>query len=216
MRSVPLLFSSVTLIAACSSTVTGTGETGAAPVDPAGNGPAPFGLPGKRAFVTSGTYAANFGADFGHALDAADADCYGTAKLAGLEGRWVAYLDDGETGLVRRIQNVGPWYARRVDAHGAETWHEVFANTANFHEPVPNATLDTDEHGRTVSGGAWTGVREDGSSDSNITCGGWSTTKPSSPLLQGEVGYIGFENKEWRAGFAAPCASLQHLYCFEQ
>ena len=200
--------------AACSSTVVGTG--GPAPSEtraPASPEPAgPPGPPGKRVFVTAEEYPADF-----PTLASADGACLNAARSAGLDGAWVAYLDDGKLGLARRIADVGPWYMRRVDGTGGVTWTEVFANAVNFHEPVDYAELDADENGRIIlGGGAWTGVREDGSSDDTTTCAAWTKRDASENLVKGEVGFLGDGTKAWRAGFLAPCSASEHLYCFEQ
>jgi hypothetical protein len=76
--------------------------------------------PPKRMFVTSQTYAGNFGG-----AAAADSICATLAEAALLGGKWNAFLSDDSTGALARTREIGPWF--RVDR---ET--KIFNNRTGF------------------------------------------------------------------------------------
>jgi hypothetical protein len=154
----------------------------------------------KRVFATSAAYNGNLGG-----LSGADAKCANSALAGNLGGSWKAWISDGTTNAIDRINDVGPW----VIATGSQV---VFNNKANL-TTTPLINVGIDEQGRSLDGIVWTGTLSDGTRSTH-TCQSWSGTTDV-----GEVGSSDSGNSSWtsdRMDGPAGCANPFHLYCLEQ
>lgn len=178
--------------------------------------PEPAELPdgALRVFVTASSYSGDLGG-----LAGADALCADAAAGAELGGRWIAWLSDGQTDALDRIDGDGPWY--RLDGRRA------FNNAAQL-RAQPLAPLSVDQFGEDVYEDVWTGTDNGGRGvtfEGIDFCADWTSREPyeeregsiwpikaavgSSSATDGWT-YTG----DWQSGLE--CSERNHLYCFEQ
>ena len=168
-------------------------------------------------FVTSTTYAANFGGTASAALTAANGDCQTASTTGGTEaptGTYLAWLGN----------SAGPStnFTTRSVIPYAEVNGTVVA--LSFSSMTTNGTLingiSLSSTGGTVSGSTWTNVAVGGAPSTNTTsttknCSFW-TINSASPS-KGDDGTIGSAAAAWTAGAATvACSSSESLYCFQQ
>jgi Protein of unknown function (DUF1554) len=155
-------------------------------------------------FVTSTTYAGNFGG-----LAGADARCNERARIAGLSGSFVAFLSTISVPAVSRLEGSSGW----VLADG-----QPFANTV---EDIRNGKLfyppRVDEFGKLRPGNetdesVYTGTKFDGSPN-QWNCANWTSSAAAS---QGGSYNATKDHWLWYWGAAeGSCGNAYHIYCFE-
>jgi hypothetical protein len=152
----------------------------------------------KRVFVTSTSYAGNFGG-----LIAGDAICNARAGAAHLGGSWTAWLSDTTTAAIDRI--VDQPYSK-LDGF------KVFAGKAQIAATsLPTWAIDRNEFNvDTVGVQAWTGTNNAGGSISS-NCADWSTNASN------ERGWVGWPATPigWSAYGQLQCNVPNRLLCFE-
>lgn len=169
--------------------------------------PVDSGPPGKRVFLSSNEYTADLRGAAGAATGVAGADalCNLLAQAEGIGGTWTAWISDGATNAVDRIQGTGPWY--RMDGQLA------FLNRANLQTGAKTAIV-VDEKGRSWAQqyihGAWTGTQQTGARSTH-RCSDWTS---SAHVQDGTVGDI-TSGARWSADSVDVCDYPHHLYCFE-
>lgn len=161
----------------------------------------------KRIFVTNSTFNGNLGG-----LDGGDQRCNLSAQLAGLGGKWIAWLSVGADGLspavnaIDRVADVGPWY--RIDGF------LVFQNRAEM-AGAPRAPINCDEKGGMFISGpsnVWTGTRVGGVASLD-DCARWTA---STAATDGVSGSRFATNLNWSEASVTFCSSTYPLYCIEQ
>lgn len=163
----------------------------------------------SRVFVTSLSYNGQFGGTRG-----ADGICATQVGVAGLGGRWVAWLSDSTGNAIDRVKNdVGPW--NRLDGY------RVFDNKAQM-TATPKAPIDVDENHAVIHvDRVWTGTGVGGKLPPGglaADCQDWNTSGSGvSPLPRGAAGSVDFNDKQWTDQTPMlTCDMLAHLYCIEQ
>lgn len=164
--------------------------------------------PARRMFVTSQSYAGDFGG-----VAAADSICNTLAQAAILGGQWKSFLSDSAEGALARLQEVGPWF--RVESNGLRTT-KIFNNRVGF--TVGALAVVNNEYGVSVTDTArvWTGTRADGGTDGSQTCSNW--TSITGYGTDGNPNILLASGPKWMHSGegAAPCNLEKRLYCFEQ
>lgn len=163
----------------------------------------------KRAFVTSTTHVANFGADAAAngqvGVLAADAICQARATAATLPNPtlYKAWVSDGALSAAGRFTAVGPW--SRIDGLVIAT------SMTDLLDGRLGTTLDVDETGAHVAGvQAWTSTTSTGI-NAGATCANWTAGA-------GTLGFVGRANNSdghWTRDAQVDCGTPQRLYCFE-
>jgi hypothetical protein len=169
----------------------------------------------KRVFATSTAYSGDLKTAGGGSSGRAGADqlCNTVAMVAGLGGRWVAWLSD-TTAAIDHVSDVSPWYTTCVDTTVTHCGQgALFATKAELMFD-PAGAIMWDESGQPAPGtGVWTGTAAGGSA-SGQSCQQWSNGTSSS------IGTIGsterYRNGGWTSLQTLGCDSPLHLYCFEQ
>lgn len=178
-------------------TSTGATATGGGTPNPTATATA---IPFNRIFVTSATFAANFGG-----VAAGDTTCQTIATNAGLGGTWGAWLSDSTTDAKARLGTARGFI--RID--GAPFGDTIASITTSPH--IFNA-LHLDEHGADVGTvEVWTGTDADGTK-SSTTCANWTTSLSGTA----QTGSTGAGPGAWTQTAAASCGVPRHLYCFEK
>ncbi len=151
----------------------------------------------KRVFVTSTTVNGGFGG-----LAGGDSICnaIGTGAYPGTT--WVAWLSTSSVNAIDRINDTA---YRLLD--GTEAFSDKAQITTTGKPFFPVAV---DQHGQPVSGNAWSGTTNYGSSVGG--CNDWTT---SSSLVDGTVGNPAVE-ASWSDSAFAACNTLNRLICFQQ
>ena len=160
-------------------------------------------------FLSSATYDGDFVSDPTTptaGLLAADQDCQGLARDAGLPGTFKAWLANSDTPAQERLVDVpGGWFlvdATQVASSIAELLSDAgLANSINENERGADVT---DDAGNVY---AWTGAF------TGSNCQGWST---NNGAYQGDVGDPSTTRSSWSLGPMEPCYVQAHLYCFAQ
>lgn len=166
--------------------------------------PTPTPLPVKRMFVTSLTYAPNFGGLIG-----GDAICSNRAAAAALQGKWVAFLSTSTVNAITRIPN-----ARWVRLDGKT----VFNSTLDIaNELAPLATLNLNEFGQLQTyQSVWTGSAPGGLINTlGYTCQDWTSAATNDLGIMGQDDSN--NNQYWLDASNNNCSFYNHcLYCFEK
>jgi hypothetical protein len=176
-----------------------------------GGAPLSLGQGKKRLFETSARFKGDLvaaaiagGGSVATGLAAGDELCNQAAAAAGLGGIWIAWLSDGTTDAIDRIQDVGPWY--RLD--GAEVFASKAALTGN-----PLVELWVTEKCTISDLAVWTGTLSNGTKAAN-TCNDWRSSASD------QHGLCGFANTttqdKWSEGTTPLCDHAYNLYCFER
>lgn len=158
----------------------------------------------RRVFVTSTTFAADFGGEAG-----ADAACQEVATAAALGGTWRAFLVQSADGLNRHAQANVP-YVRLDGVRVADSW-------ADLTDQMLAAPLEVTETLAVVSDNVWTGL-SDQNEPGSVDCDDWTSTAGGC-LSGGPCGGGGqtYEiNERWDGFFIYNCTDLYRLYCIEQ
>jgi len=158
----------------------------------------------KRVFVTSSSYAANFGS-----LAAADGDCANVASGKGLGGTWKAWLSSSTSSAASRFSHSLLPYELLDGTLVAGNWTALTSGTLAH-------AIDLDENMVVENSlGVWTGTLKDGSSSGvkTDTCDDWTTASYSW------FGFYGFSNHTdsgWSLANNDNCGAKYSLYCIEQ
>jgi hypothetical protein len=157
----------------------------------------------RRVFVTSKTYNGALGGIAG-----ADGACQSLAGSAGLGGTWKAWVGDGvDSPSTTFVQSMVP-YVLVGGPMIADDW-------ADLADGMLAAPIDHDETGAAMdpSGNThvWTGASTTGS-PLPYHCEGWTSTMPSFTPR----GLWTSTDSTWVMAGPDPCATENHLYCFEQ
>jgi hypothetical protein len=157
----------------------------------------------RRVFVTSAMYTGALGGIAG-----ADASCQSLAGAAALGGTWKAWVGDGMNApSTTFVQSTVP-YVRTDGVTIATDWTALTDGTLD-------APIDHDETGAAVdpSGNThvWTGAATNGA-PLPYHCSGWtSATDSFTPR-----GLFTATDSTWVMAGPDPCATENHIYCFEQ
>jgi len=175
-------------------------------INPKGHGPTPTPTPlaTKRLFVTSLTYAPNFGG-----LVGGDSICAARAAAATLGGKWVAFLSTSTVNAISRIPN-----ARWVRLDGATVFNSTSDIAGVF---APLTTLNLNEFGQVQDYlSVWTGSAPGGViSTSGYTCQDWTSVNPNYLGIMGQDNSS--NNQYWLNASNNNCSVYTHcLYCFEK
>jgi hypothetical protein len=167
----------------------------------------------KLIFVTSAAYDGNLKSQGAGSAGLAGADnLYATAAAAAvLGGTWRAWISDGTTAAIDRIQDVGPWVSVAGDG-------VVFNNKANL-ATNPLRELRYDENGVDQPGvNVWTGTRTGGHATSPVyDCTDWTSSSQAVPGVFGRNNYLdgNWTNYVGSVNYIY-CNGTAHLYCIEQ
>lgn len=160
---------------------------------------------GKCIFVTSGIFTGNLGG-----LAGADAECREAARVAGLPGRYKAWISDSTASASERLVHSTVPYRRPDGVLVAQDWTDLTDGTlAN--------PIDRTETGTQISpapsgiGFTWTGTGVDGTATGNH-CVDWTSSLSS----QGTNGRVNRTNGDWTANAAERCDATHHLICLQQ
>lgn len=179
------------------ATESGTPGTDGGARDAATAGPA-------YAFLTRAVYDANMGG-----LAGADSRCQASARAAGLDGTYRAWLSDPTTDAKDRIQGDGPWLERGTSA----VLFPTHASLTGF----PERPLLRDEYGDPAEDRWWTGTSANGIKHTK-TCIGWTSNGQLEGGMTGTRKGTGRPGKEWTEDTAYSCVTsdLQKyaLLCF--
>lgn len=148
-------------------------------------------------FVTSATYAADFGE-----LETADDFCQTHADTAGLSGTFVALLSSSTVAARDRVTVDGTivnMTGQVIAVDHADLWDGTIENAVTY-----------DEYGVDLPGVAWTGTLADGSIGQ--TCLGWSSIAHADDGSQGNVRNT---DSTWVEG-PDGCFKLKRFYCISQ
>jgi len=178
-----------------SSGDTATSATGSSGTGSSGTG---TGNAGEHLiFVTSGTYAADFGG-----LTAADDLCQTHADGAGLSGTFVALLSSATVAAKDRVAVSGTIVnltGQIVAVDQADLWDGTLQNAVTY-----------DEHGVDLPGVTWTGTLADGSIGQ--TCQDWTSIAHADASTQGNIRTT---DSTWVEG-PESCFKLKRFYCISQ
>jgi len=157
----------------------------------------------RRVFVTSKTYDGALGG-----IPGADAACQTLAGAASLGGKWKAWVGDGtDSPSTTFVQSTLP-YVLVGGPTVADDWTDLTDATLA-------APIDHDETGAPIDPNGnthvWTGASTTGS-PLPYHCEGWTTTMP--PFTP--RGLATATDSTWVMAGPDPCATANHLYCFEQ
>jgi hypothetical protein len=168
----------------------------------------------RRVFITSGTYAANFGSTGPIALAQADSACGVAATSASLGGIWRAWLSTSTSDVASWSHPVGVPYVL------VDTTTVVAADWAALTSGTLDNPINRDEHDALVpyngttppySGLTWTGTAGDGSALSGDTCADWTSI--------GSMAGVGLDtavDSRWTNEVDVLCSNEFALYCVEQ
>jgi hypothetical protein len=156
-------------------------------------------------FITTAIYRGNLGG-----LSGADTICTSAAQAGGLGGSWKAWLSDGTTNAIDRINDVGPWYL-------VGTSTKVFTDKANL-MTQPLVEIRTTEKGMPVpvNGNhlvlSWTATQTGGTHGTSH-CLSWTSQSFND---NGAYGLATPANEWTDASATIGCNQLLHLYCLQQ
>jgi len=153
-----------------------------------------------QVFVTGGFFDGDLGG-----LAGADTICTNAAAAASLSGNWTAWLSDGTTNAIDRIDD-GEY--QLLD----ET--VVAENKAELTDGTLDATINLTESQNTIGDGqnVWTATDSTGV-ETGGSCQGWSTNVDTQ---SGRIGETGGLDATWTdVGAGNACQNTNHLYCFE-
>ncbi len=150
----------------------------------------------RRVFVTSASYASDFG------LAGADANCQAAADSANLGGVWTAWLSTSNTPAKSRIGD-----HRYVLVN---TSIVVAENKADLIDGSLENKIELNELGNPTSTVTWTGTLEDGSASAD-TCSDWTSTEGSA-----RFGFAAYADARWTSWVSMSCGEQVSLYCFEK
>ncbi|MBI2664249.1 IPT/TIG domain-containing protein [Candidatus Woesearchaeota archaeon] len=170
-----------------------------------------------RAFITQTQLSADMVAAAGllpnpytgnNGLAAADAVCQNLADIAGLGGRWAAWLSDSNVDAKERVEDLE--YAKINGVIVANSKNDLLtADPQNLDSPI-----DFTESGATQANSwVWTATKQDGLKSGNY-CGDWTDGASANPVVFGSS----FTDYRWTEHTSGPphCTSVLHLYCFER
>lgn len=178
-------------LAAVSVTVPG-GASAQSPVD--------FVFRGKVAFVSSTVQNGALGGVAG-----ADATCTALAAGASLPGPFIAWIADGTTDPVSRLDPSPGW----EDTNG----NPIAADLADLTDGTLLSNLQTDENGAPHSTFVWTNVASDGTARGPQDCGDWQLGVGTST---GRQGYSQAVDQTWTDASLVGCNVSRAIYCFAQ
>jgi hypothetical protein len=214
---------------ACPSGYTGDGEAGCVDIDECatdngGCGPVdswlctnqPGGaptctkkLPNRRVFVTSATFAANFGG-----VAAGNTACQNAANAQSLGGKWLAWLSDskGNSPSVNFTQSAGSYVLLNgtvIANNWADLTDGTLTNPINVYE---NSTVAPGTQN------VFTGTNTDGTA---LTSGGnlcvdWTWTGGAKAGWYGVAGVTDSTSAYWTFRGTHWCDQSYHLFCFEE
>jgi hypothetical protein len=157
----------------------------------------------RRVFVTSGTYAGDIGGIVG-----ADAACQTLADAEALGGTWKAWVGDG-------MNAPSTTFVKSTVPYVLVGGMTVAADWDDLTDGMLAAPIDHDETGIAIDSGGnthvWTGASTTGS-PLPYHCEGWTTTAPAFTPR----GLATSTDSAWAMAGPDPCATANHLYCFEQ
>jgi hypothetical protein len=160
---------------------------------------------GRRVFITSTTYTANFGGVAG-----ADAACRTRAAAANLGGEWKAYLTTNGVTIASRHAGAAVPYVRLDGVRIADSFADLTDGTIQ-------APLNITELHTVHLQNAWTGMSSPTTGNNN-DCVGW-TSEAFGCLQGGPCGHAGqsdHTNDNWDGAFVFHCSQRFALYCIEQ
>lgn len=161
-------------------------------------------LSGKTVFITSTSFAADFGG-----IPAADGICQALASAADLPGTFLAWLSDGTLApLDRFTQNAGPY--QLVDGR------TVAVSFSDLTDGRIRTAIDMDEQGGTVAPAekVWTNTNGTGAaSPGSNHCSGWTV----ATHVRATLGFADVRGQGWSNGYGPFCDyPAAHLFCFQQ
>ncbi|MBI2329974.1 S8 family serine peptidase [Candidatus Daviesbacteria bacterium] len=167
--------------------------------------PAPT-LPPSRVFITSTSYAADFGG-----LTQADTICQESANSANLGGIWKAWLSDSKISAASRLTHSTSPYVLLDGTVIASNWNDLTDGTLF-------ASISLTETKRQSEGVIWTNTNFDGTivqTDAANTCDDWKSKERTKKSVVGSGLSI---DPHWsNLGGLDRCNEFQSgLYCFEQ
>lgn len=163
-------------------------------------------------FVTSTTYAANFGASAAAAITAANADCAARATAGGLSGTYYAWIANSANNPANEFTQSTLPYELLNGTVVATNW------TALTSGALSNAITETELAGTLASGDVWSNVGTAGGEQSTATSKNCSNYTSASSGNNDLYGTIGAKNATWtyKSTNTVACNNSEHLYCFSQ
>jgi hypothetical protein len=168
---------------------------------------------GKRVFMTSTTYTANFGGVTG-----ADNQCQLRANAASLGGSWKAWISQsGNSPSTRFTQYSGPYILLNSNVV-ANSWADLTDGTIG-------TPINIDEYNNLVTSSVntWTNTNIDGTFNTGslfgcggTVCGSWTIGNTCNNPNCAQLGGGTSVDFNWTVGGASCCDQLFRLYCFEQ
>jgi hypothetical protein len=157
----------------------------------------------RRVFVSSEMYDGNMGGVVG-----ADDACQTLADAASLGGTWKAWVGDGTASPETTFVQSELPYVLVGGGTVANDW-------ADLTDATLQAAIDHDETGTAIDPGSnthvWTGASTTGG-PLPYHCEGWTSTVPDFTPR----GLLTATDSTWVMAGPDPCATPNHIYCFEQ
>lgn len=169
---------------------------------------------GKRVFVTSSTYAPNFGS-----VAVADTICHTTAssKLGGTWRAWISLPAPNDV-ATRLTHSTGPYVLVDGTTIVANSWTDLISGSIKH-------AIDQDENAgplQTATGcidascfSTWTATDATGAYTPSFDCIGWTDTG-ANPGITGNTAATTTEWTRRNTIFSNGCSLRARLYCFEQ
>lgn len=161
--------------------------------------------PGRRVFITAGTYSADL-----DGVDGADDACQAAAEAVGLLGNWQAWISQFQNGVSDRFVESDVPYLLLDGSVVADNWMDLTDGQIQ-------RAIDLDEHmviapkPRTV----WTATQFSGAPLDGSDCNGWTDDTEGSASVGTSFAKITSGN--WSVGGERQCTAPDvHLYCFEK
>ncbi len=168
----------------------------------------------KRIFLTSQKYDGNFRTpvDSDDGILGGDNICAKHARLAGIEGNFMAWLSAEDVDATERLLEVGPWY--KMDQRTL-----IFESLELALWNGPEAPFNMDENGEEVhpaDSAFWSNTDSDGNYF-GINCSNFSSAGLVEEGLKGASYYYdSIPGTTWTETTTQPCNYESRILCFEQ
>lgn len=159
----------------------------------------------KCVFITAATYSGNLGG-----LAGADTKCREAARVAGLPGRYKAWISDSTGAAADRLFHSNVPYRQTNGTLVAQNWTDLTDGTlVNEIDHTADGTRLTRAPGEVLR--SWTGTASDGTALST-TCNDWMSGGPG----KGVFGNATLPASGWTNNGSQSCVGPSRLYCFQQ
>lgn len=163
----------------------------------------------KTVFVTSRTYAGNFGS-----AAAADAICQGVASSAGLPGTYRSWTSD-------RVSSPSSRFSRSLNPYVLTNGTQIADNWTDLVDGSLDAPINRSETGALIGTGSpnlgtnfvWTGTSSAGGGFGGFNCNDWTSTSDRVSIQGGDTS---LRDGNWSTQWGVICSISGRLYCFQQ